>query len=163
MDYSPQTPLSMGFSRQEYWSGLPCPPPEDVPDPGVEPGLSCHRQTLYQLRHQEGPWAPPNPARFLTADSMCTNSQTHCVWGVDFVMMSKSDSPCAHGGCCWAEGNPVIPKEEENKLQRKVGFSGPCSCKGWSPDSDVGLIPQDRPPSAVPHCLPAGSLICGST
>ena len=33
-----QAPLSMGFSRQEYWSGLPCPPPEDLPDPGIEPG-----------------------------------------------------------------------------------------------------------------------------
>ena len=29
---------SMGFSRQEYWSGLPCPPPRDLPDPGIEPG-----------------------------------------------------------------------------------------------------------------------------
>ena len=32
-----QTPLSIGFSRQEYWSGLPCPPPEDLPDPGIKP------------------------------------------------------------------------------------------------------------------------------
>ena len=32
-----QAPLSMGFSRQEYWTGLPCPPPEDLPDPGIEP------------------------------------------------------------------------------------------------------------------------------
>ena len=32
-----QTPLSMGFSRKEYWSGLPCPPPGDLPDPGMEP------------------------------------------------------------------------------------------------------------------------------
>ena len=32
-----QTPLSMGFSRQEYWSGLPCPPPGALPDPGIEP------------------------------------------------------------------------------------------------------------------------------
>ena len=31
-----QVPLSMGFSRQEYWSGLPCPPPGDLPDPGIE-------------------------------------------------------------------------------------------------------------------------------
>ena len=30
-------PLSMGFSRQEYWSGLPFPLPEDLPDPGIEP------------------------------------------------------------------------------------------------------------------------------
>jgi len=27
----------MGFSRQEYWSGLPCPPPGDLPNPGIEP------------------------------------------------------------------------------------------------------------------------------
>ena len=32
-----QTPLSMGFSRQEYWSGLPCPSPGHLPDPGIEP------------------------------------------------------------------------------------------------------------------------------
>ena len=32
-----QAPLSMGFSRPEYWSGLPCPPPGDLPKPGVEP------------------------------------------------------------------------------------------------------------------------------
>jgi len=31
-----QAPLSMGFSRQEYWSGLACPPPEGLPDPGIE-------------------------------------------------------------------------------------------------------------------------------
>ena len=32
-----QAPLSMGFSRQEYWSGLPCPPPQDLPNPGIKP------------------------------------------------------------------------------------------------------------------------------
>ena len=31
-----QAPLSVGFSRQEYWSGLPCPPPGDLPDPGIK-------------------------------------------------------------------------------------------------------------------------------
>ena len=33
-----QSPPSMGFSRQEYWSGLPFPSPGDLPDPGIEPG-----------------------------------------------------------------------------------------------------------------------------
>ena len=32
-----EAPLSKGFSRQEYWSGLPCPPPGGLPDPGIEP------------------------------------------------------------------------------------------------------------------------------
>ena len=35
-----QAPLSMGFSRQEYWSGVPCPPPGDLPDSGIEPRSS---------------------------------------------------------------------------------------------------------------------------
>ena len=33
-----QVPLSMGFSRLEYWNGLPCPSPGDLPDSGIEPG-----------------------------------------------------------------------------------------------------------------------------
>ena len=36
-----QGPPSMGFSRQEYWSGLPFPSPGDLPDPGIEPGSSA--------------------------------------------------------------------------------------------------------------------------
>ena len=36
-----QAPLSMGFSRQAYWSGLPCPSPGDLPNPGIETGSSA--------------------------------------------------------------------------------------------------------------------------
>ena len=32
-----QAPPSMGFPRQEHWSGLPCPPPGDLPESGIEP------------------------------------------------------------------------------------------------------------------------------
>ena len=44
-----QAPLSMGFCRQEHWSGLPCPPPGDLPDPGIKPPfVSCvGRRVLY--------------------------------------------------------------------------------------------------------------------
>ena len=42
-----QAPLSIGFPRQEYWSGLPFPPPGDLPEPGIEP---------------ESPMAPALPA-----------------------------------------------------------------------------------------------------
>ena len=50
-----QAPLSMGFSRQEYWSGLPRPPPGDLSDPGTEP------KSLGLLRWQVGslPLTPP--------------------------------------------------------------------------------------------------------
>ena len=42
-----QSPLSMGFSRQEYWNGLLCPPPGDLPNPGIEPVFCIDRQVLY--------------------------------------------------------------------------------------------------------------------
>ena len=51
-----QAPLSMGFSRQEYWSGLPFPSPEDLPNPGIEPGCLHCRQTLYRLSYQGKYW-----------------------------------------------------------------------------------------------------------
>jgi len=41
-----QAPPSMGFSRQEYWNGLPFPSPGDLPDPGIEPGLPYYRQMV---------------------------------------------------------------------------------------------------------------------
>ena len=42
-----RAPLSIGFSRQEYWSGLPFPSPGDLPDPGIQPGLlHCQMDSL---------------------------------------------------------------------------------------------------------------------
>ena len=45
MDNSPTCSPVYGFSRQEYWSGLPCPPPGDLPDPGIKP-MSLISSTL---------------------------------------------------------------------------------------------------------------------
>ena len=50
-----QDGLSMEFSRQEYWNGLSFPSPEDLPDPGVNPGLPHDKQTLYPLSHKGSP------------------------------------------------------------------------------------------------------------
>ena len=51
-----QAPLSMGFSRQEYWSGLPFPSPGQLPTQGLNPGLPHCRQTLHHLSHQGRLW-----------------------------------------------------------------------------------------------------------
>ena len=50
-----QAPPSMGFSRQEYWNGLPFPSPGDLPDLGIKPCLLYCRQILYRLSHQGSP------------------------------------------------------------------------------------------------------------
>ena len=48
-----QAPLSVGFSRQEYWSGLLYPPPGDLPDPGIKP-MSSALQVDSLLLNQKG-------------------------------------------------------------------------------------------------------------
>ena len=53
-----QAPLFMRFSRQEYWSGLPCPPPGDLPDPGIEiasPTAPALQADSLLLSHQGSP------------------------------------------------------------------------------------------------------------
>ena len=62
-----QAPLSIGFSRQEYWSRLPCPPPGDLPDPGLE-SLSPASPTLpadcLPLNHRGSPYLAGNRRYF---------------------------------------------------------------------------------------------------
>ena len=47
-----QAPLSMEFSRQEYWSGLPLSPPGGLPDPGIEPESPALQADSLLLSHQ---------------------------------------------------------------------------------------------------------------
>ena len=46
-----QASLSVGFSRQEYWSGLSCPPPGDPPNPEIKPGFPAFQANSLQLHH----------------------------------------------------------------------------------------------------------------
>ena len=50
-----QAPLPMGFSWQEYWSGLPCPPSGDLPDPGIKPAAPALQVGPLLLSHQGSP------------------------------------------------------------------------------------------------------------
>ena len=60
-----QAPLSLGFSRQEYWSGLPFPSPGDLPNPGIEPGSPA-------LQADSLPSEPPGKHSFVDAVSKVT-------------------------------------------------------------------------------------------
>ena len=48
---APQVPLPMGFSRQEYWAALPCPPPGDLSDPEIKPRCPALQADFYQLSY----------------------------------------------------------------------------------------------------------------
>ena len=51
-----QAPLSMRFSRQEYWSGLPFPSPGDLPDPGIRPVSPALKGSFFTTESPEEPW-----------------------------------------------------------------------------------------------------------
>ena len=55
-------PLSMGFSRQEYWSGLPFPSPGNLPNPGIEPRSPTLQADALTLSHQGSPSSVPLPS-----------------------------------------------------------------------------------------------------
>ena len=64
-----QAPPSVGFSRQEYWSGLPFPSPGDLPDPGIEPGSLPHCRQMLQQATREARRPQSAPQFFRTTYS----------------------------------------------------------------------------------------------
>ena len=87
-DSTLQVPLSKGFSRQEYWSGLPCSPPGDLPDPGIE---------LASLT------SPASAGGFFTTSVTCSTSQS-CVG-------TRWKAVCLHVPCGWVVIWPVEMKD----------------------------------------------------
>ena len=53
-----QAPLSMEFSREDYWSGLPFPSPRDLPDPGIEPEFPALQADSLPSKLPEKPQSP---------------------------------------------------------------------------------------------------------
>ena len=95
-----QTPLSMGFSRQEYWSGLLCPPPGDLPDLGIEPTsliypalagvfftTSATWETLESLAN-EIPWNYPEK------DNITSFLYLHLVYFIVLPFLPPTLPPC---------------------------------------------------------------------
>ena len=67
-----QAPLSMGFSKQDYWSGLACPPPGGLPDPGIEPtSLMSPAEQHYLLKEYPTPPQQAERHRGLRVHRLC--------------------------------------------------------------------------------------------
>ena len=87
----------MGFSRQEYWSGLPFPPPADPPDPGTEPAsvaspALAHWQSDSFTTVPPGKPADTTPARTRTHTHTHTHTRGEALW-----KCSLSNSPQGNG------------------------------------------------------------------
>ena len=93
-----EAPLSMGFSRQEFWSGLPCLPPGDLPNPGIEP------QTRVSYDSHTGRWILPHQCYL--------GSPTWHIVGAQSI----SDGPLNSG---WVTYGGVIPTVNQHPRKHK--------------------------------------------
>ena len=143
-----QSPLSMGFSQQEYWRGLPCPPPADLPIRGIEPvSLMSHigRQVLYHERHLGSPAGGEQRAKeassVFTAARFTHSSHYHLsstsirsAVALDFCRSRKLTVYCA---CKGSRLHAPYENHPENILfamvREKISFhkTGPCCQKCW--------------------------------
>ena len=84
-----QAPLSMGFSRQEYWSGLPFPSPGNLPDPGIEPRSPT-------LEADALPSEPPGKSKIgikiQLSDNQLSNPSLHYCLGCSFKSLDNRDN-----------------------------------------------------------------------
>ena len=65
-----QASLSMGFSRQKYWSGLPFPSPGDLPNPGIEPESLMSPALAGRFFTTSATWEPQSASQSVVTDSL---------------------------------------------------------------------------------------------
>ena len=94
-----QAPLSMRFSKQEYWNGFPCPPPGDLPDPGIEPTSSALQASSLPTEPPGKPWHLIwlLPKSSLNQSHMCHSLTCSWLWTMSVCsIMSDFYDPVAH-------------------------------------------------------------------
>ena len=75
-----QVPLSMGFSRQEYWSGLTFPSPEDLPDPRIKPMSLASPALTVRFFTTNATWETHLYTYMLRANLHCCRAETNKTW-----------------------------------------------------------------------------------
>ena len=143
----------MGFSTQEYWRGLPFPSPEDLPDPGINPGLLHCRQIFCHLSHQGSPgspwWGQILESYLLELEPWLPCSVQGQPWGRFFICVSLSFFRCTPSKIIVTNfPGGLIVKEPTWHCRRhkRCGF-----------DSWVGKIPWRRAWQPTPVFLPGES------
>ena len=111
-----QAPLSIGLSRQEYWSGLPFPSPGDLPNPGIEPGSLNYRQILYWLSYQGSP---------------CSKRTIHRHWNLNFIYFSHDNKILFFFFFKAIKDVKIFLSSQLSKTRWWTGFVL-CTIAGWS-------------------------------
>ena len=152
-----QAPLSMGFPKQESWSGLPFPSPGDLPNPGIKPGAPAFQAESLPLSHQGSPEKKDirtqisfTPLRILTAVSRPLLGSR--LWAQSLTSMSsfifmRKWSHCSRTWCTGAES-----EASDGSLSRV--------CRWWMSEHIIKPKVQLSPHSAF---LPTTRIETGCT
>ena len=122
VDCSPPGSTVHGDSPGKNWSGLPCPPPGDLPDPGIEPRCPAYQADSYHLSHQGSP-------KVYNINSLFSKYLRNYMPRTD---LSTQDTVVGRGGLCQAED---IDRDIRVKVVCHCGFVSlmlnTCSCASW--------------------------------
>ena len=123
----------MGFSRQEYWSGLPFPSPGDIPYPGIKPASLLSPALEGRFFTTRATWEPRSVSCFVMPDSVTPSARLLCPW----------DSPGKNTGVgCHALLQGIFPTQGSNdclfRLLRWQADSLPLAIPG-GPQNESGL------------------------
>ena len=150
-----QAPLSMGFSKQEYWNELPCPPPGDLPDPRTEPGSLTSPALAGRFFTTSATWEAP--VQFSSVAQSCPilyNPMNHSTPGLpvhhhlpEFRLTSiKSVMPSSHLilGCPLLLLPPIPPSIRVFSNESTLHMRCP---KYWS--FSFNIIPSKEIPGLI--------------
>ena len=87
----------MGFSRQEYWSGLPCPSPGDLPDPGTEPRSLTLQADSLPSESSGKCWWKPEDTKTGERTSFTNLPKSTLLWHADEAKLSLLGSSAIYG------------------------------------------------------------------
>ena len=137
-----QAPLSLGFPRQEYWSGLPFPSPGDLSDPGIEPMSPALQADFLPLSHLGSPSnyllkTKKSFKRKVFVPSLPLSQTTHTLQQIRWVLTSKAL-------CIWTKSPRVSCFSSSTVLASSFAVA-PCeffsrfSGRGWDPLFNPGV------------------------
>ena len=101
-----QAPLSMGFSSQEHWSGLPCPPPGDLPDLGIEAASLTSPAMAGRFFTTSAPWEALGGGKYREFSCTCTTTHpsTHTLCMIhssNYILMTRFPGLSLLPTCCF--------------------------------------------------------------
>ena len=125
-----QAPLSMEFSRQEYWSGLAIPFPRGLPNPGIEPGSPALQADSLPSEPPGKPWETGEEYERMdrrNQNLLKKNLFVSLLAVLGFHCFAWAFSGCSERGPCFIAGtgfSPLWPVCLQSTASRRAGFSG---------------------------------------